>query len=130
MEIGKKKAAALGVLTVLPAAWLVLSVAMFLALVVWGSLSSSGPVVDFPDDCLFTVLFFGHLAAALLVCALVAFYVVHLFRTPLVANDMKGFWAVVIFLGSVFSMPIYWRLYVWKPLLGPTDGRASSAAAD
>ena len=130
MEIGKKKATALGVLTVFPVAWLVVSVAMLLAMAVRDSPVTVGPMSDAPGVCLFAVFFFGHLATALLVCALVVFYIVHLFTTPLVPNDMKGCWAVVIFMGSIFSMPIYWRLYVWKPLLRPTEGPASSAAAD
>ena len=27
---------------------------------------------------------------------------------------MKALWAIVLFLGNIFAMPVYWYLYIWK----------------
>ena len=45
--------------------------------------------------------------------ALLAFYIVHVFRTDRVPADKKALWAVVLFLGNMFAMPVYWYLYIW-----------------
>ena len=47
---------------------------------------------------------------------LVASYLVYLFRTKHVASDRKALWAVVLFLGNMFAMPVFWFIYVWRPL--------------
>ena len=33
-----------------------------------------------------------------------------------VPQDKKALWAVVIFMGNALAMPVYWYLYIWKPL--------------
>ena len=46
--------------------------------------------------------------------ALIASYIVYLFKTDYVPSDKKALWAVVLFLGSIFAMPVFWFLYVWN----------------
>lgn len=48
--------------------------------------------------------------------ALVAIYIFYLFRTDVVPQDKKALWAVVLFLGNMISMPIFWYLYIWKKI--------------
>jgi len=57
-----------------------------------------------------------HIATMLEIMGLLVVYIVHLFKTDRVPKDQKALWAVVIFLGSVLAMPVYWYLYIWKPL--------------
>jgi len=61
-------------------------------------------------------LFAAHLFTMLDVFALLAIYIVHLFKTDAVAQDKKALWAVVLFMGNMIAMPVYWYLYMWKPL--------------
>ena len=46
--------------------------------------------------------------------ALAAIYIFYLFKTDVVPQDKKALWAVVIFLGNMISMPIFWYIYIWK----------------
>lgn len=55
-----------------------------------------------------------HLLTMLLIMGLTIFYIVNVFRNPRVEKDQKALWAIVIFLGNMIGMPIYWYLYVWK----------------
>jgi hypothetical protein len=50
----------------------------------------------------------------LLIFALVGVFVFHLFRTDRVDSDKKALWAVVLFLGNMMALPIYWYLYLWR----------------
>jgi hypothetical protein len=54
-----------------------------------------------------------HLGVMLLMFALLAFYVVFLFKTTAVRADLKALWAVVLFFGGPIAMPVFWYLYVW-----------------
>lgn len=50
-----------------------------------------------------------------LVVGLLIYYIRHLFKTKLVPNDMKALWAVVLFLGNMIAMPVFWYHYIWTP---------------
>ena len=57
-----------------------------------------------------------------LIVGLLVFYITHLFRTDSVANDKKALWAIVLFLGNVIAMVVYWFLYIW-----PSGSRSNNA---
>jgi hypothetical protein len=44
---------------------------------------------------------------------------VNVFRNERVNNDKKVLWAVVLFMGGMIAMPIYWYLYIWRDEKGP-----------
>ena len=55
-----------------------------------------------------------HILTMLLIMGLTVFYIVDVFRNNRVEKDKKALWAIVIFLGNMIGMPIYWYLYIWK----------------
>ena len=80
----------------------------------------------------FVVLFPLHFLTMLLIIGLTIFYIVNVFGNDLVDKDKKALWAVVIFMGSMFAMPIYWYLYIWRESAGagsPTPSTLDSANA-
>jgi hypothetical protein len=64
----------------------------------------------------FNVLFRVHIAAMVLIWTLIASYIIYIFRTEHVPKEKKALWAVVLFMGSIVAMPVFWVIYVWKPL--------------
>ena len=63
---------------------------------------------------LFMIIFPLHFLTVLLVLGLTAFYMVNVFRNDRVEKDKKVLWAVVLFMGNMIAMPIYWYLYIWR----------------
>jgi hypothetical protein len=61
----------------------------------------------------FESLFRFQLVSMLIMLAVLVFYIVHLFNTNRVPADKKALWAVVLVLGNLFAMPVYWYWYVW-----------------
>jgi hypothetical protein len=55
-----------------------------------------------------------HILTILLSIGLMIFYMVNVFRNDRVNKDMKVLWAVVLFMGAIIAMPIYWYLYIWR----------------
>lgn len=96
----------LGIVTLLPLA--------YMAGFMWMVLSSIRTEVPPFDVDQFHVLFAMHLGMMALVFGLLVFYIVHLFRTSAIRNDMKALWAVVLFFGNMPAMIVYWYLYVWR----------------
>jgi hypothetical protein len=73
----------------------------------------------------FVVFIALHLLTMLWIMGLTVFYIVNVFRNDRVDKDKKVLWAVVIFLGNMIAMPIYWYLYIWKEV--PADGLPHSS---
>jgi hypothetical protein len=70
-------------------------------------------------------LLFGlHCLTMASMVALLAVYISDLFRNPRVRPDQKTLWAVVLFLGNIIAMPVYFSLYIW-PEPGPDVPAAS-----
>ena len=68
----------------------------------------------------FLILMVFHVFTMLETFGLIAFYIYNLFHTDRIAGDKKALWAVVLFMGNVIAMPVYWYLYIWKEK--PEDG--------
>ena len=102
--------------------WLVLTLLPF-ALAVY-VIAFAVPPTNSEEARAYSVLVFS-LGAAIVVGGwlLVASYMVYLFKTRHVPSGKRFFWAAALFIGNVFVMPIFWLLYVWRPL------RLSSHAA-
>lgn len=66
-----------------------------------------------------------HFLTMLEIFVLLVIYIVHVFKTERVPQDKKALWAVVLFLGNMIAMPIYWYLYIWKQ---PEESKLEQAA--
>lgn len=108
MRLTKHTSVLLFVATLLPLAYLCFFVFSIFFFVI------SGPNSDPLGDRIW-VLFLIHIACMFWVWGLLAFYLVHLFKTDVVAKEQKALWAVVLFLGNMLAMPVYWYLYIWRP---------------
>jgi hypothetical protein len=72
-----------------------------------------------------------HLFTMLWIMGLTVFYMVNVFRNDRVDKDKKVLWAVVIFMGNMIAMPIYWYLYIWKEAhAGSLPSQSSLGSAD
>lgn len=60
------------------------------------------------------IIFPLHFFTMVEVLVLLVVYMTHLFKTDRVSQDKKVLWAVVLFLGNIIAMSIYWYLYIWK----------------
>jgi len=99
----------LGVATFWPCAYMVLFFLFIISTILFGG-GGSGTGVP----AAFAVIFTLHLLTMLIITGLTIFYIVDVFKNIRVEKDKKVLWAVVIFLGNVIAMPIYWYLYIWK----------------
>ena len=84
----------------------------------------AGPPVSF------MIIFPLHLLTMLWIMALTVFYIVNVFRNERVEKDKKVLWAVVLFMGNLIAMPIYWYLYIWKEPAVSLAGPASLNSGD
>lgn len=45
---------------------------------------------------------------------LLLFYMIYLLKNNRIQNKKKTLWAVILLLGFVFTMPVFWYLYIWR----------------
>lgn len=62
-------------------------------------------------------------ALNVLVLALLVSFLVYLFRTEHVRTGYKALWAVVLFLGNIVAMPVFWYVAVWRPTRAESSAR-------
>jgi len=75
----------------------------------------------------FLTVFAMHFLTMLIMLGLTVFYIVYVFRSDRVAQDKKALWAVVIFLGNMIAMPIFFYLYIWRdPEIPPAGAPAET----
>jgi hypothetical protein len=125
MTLSRPLALLVGVLTLWPVVYLLLFfgfVATSFLWVAWtdGPTAGHSPVLPLAVS----LLFGAHFATILLMFVLIAFYIAYLFKTDRVPQDKKALWAVVLFLGNMLTMPVFFYLYVW-PSHRPTTSRST-----
>lgn len=101
----------LGLATLWPFIYMILFVAFVFSMILWAP-SSEGQKSGVPLS--FAVFMVFHVLTMLWMVGLTIIYMVDVFRNERVEKDYKVLWAVVIFMGNMFAMPIYWYLYLWR----------------
>lgn len=109
--MSKGKAITLAVFTVWPLLYFILFFCIMFGLVMsdFSGEHSSGPPL-----AAFKIIFILHILPILDGFVLIVIYMVYLFKSDRVAQDKKALWAVVLFLGGMIAMPIFWYLYIWR----------------
>jgi hypothetical protein len=74
----------------------------------------SAPAPNSGVPASFLVLMLAHVGTMFVMIGLLIFYIVHVFKNPAITGDRRALWAVVLFLGGIVAMPVYWFLYVWR----------------
>ena len=119
MPVSRPIAALVGFLTVWPLLYMFIFFAFVLTSFSWPT-RVNGPGGPF---AMFSIVMVAHLGTMLIIMALLVFYIVHVFKNPALTGDRRTLWAVVLFMGSIIAMPIYWFYYVWhEPVLAPPPG--------
>lgn len=120
-RMSRQKAIVLAIFTVWPFLYMLFFMCTIFGLMMsgfGGSSDSSGP------PAILLVLFPLHFLTMLEIIVLMVFYIVDVFKTDRVPQDKKALWAVVLFLGNIIAMPVYWYLYIWKPIGPGIDSHA------
>ena len=122
--MSRGKAIALGVFTAWPLVYVIVFVAIMFTDFV-ADFSGWGPGTDRP--LMFRIIFPLHLLTMLELWGLLLIYILYLFRTDRVARDKKALWAVVLLLGNMVAMPVFWHLYIWRRPDRERPGPAASS---
>ena len=115
MRIGKPLAVVIGLFTIWPIIYILLFLAFFVFMAF--TIFQHAPQLQ-PDPGFFPYIVIPHVGTMLLMFALAAFYIVHVFKNPALKDDRRVLWAVVLFMGLPFSAPVYWWLFIWRPARG------------
>ncbi len=106
--MSKAKKILLGLFTIWPIIYMFLFFALAISMIFTVDSSSN----QIPPALL--LIFPLHLLTMLLIVILMIIYIRDVFKSGHIAQDKKTLWAVVLFLGNMIAMPIYWYLHIWK----------------
>ncbi|MGD8998807.1 MAG: hypothetical protein PVF75_00210 [Granulosicoccaceae bacterium] len=103
----------LGLLSIIPLLYFI-GFFVFTFSMVFGAMMP--PFAESPElaNDWFLKLFIAHLATMLLIMALIVTYLVVLFRSTSIEQNMKILWTILLLFFGVFAFPVFWYLYIWR----------------
>ena len=131
--MSRRKAIVLGIFTAWPFLYGLAGTCLSLATQMgWAFSGRPNPDLAFTmwlaDSLAFQIV---HSLSLLSIVVLLAIYIVFLFKTDRVRQERKALWVIGFFLFHVFTMPLFWYLYVRKDLSQstPDEGTEREQAA-
>ena len=67
-----------------------------------------------PDESLLVIVGAVALGVGALTLGLIVYYIVHLYTKSGLPGPMRALWLVLLVFMNLFTMPLYWLLYVWS----------------
>lgn len=119
----------LGIATIWPVVYMFLFMASIFSLVIFSGLRDGGPPIGGPNppgSILFPIGFMGlmavHMLTILGTLALTVFYIIRVFKTERLDQNMKIMWMLLLFFVGMIAQPVFWYLYVWRDMPELTQG--------
>jgi hypothetical protein len=109
----------LGIATIWPIVYMFLFIGAIFLLVLFSGLQDGGPGAgSHPPSLLFPFGFMGlmvvHMVTILGTLALTVFYIIRVFKTERLDQNMKIMWMLLLFFMGMIVQPIFWYLYIWR----------------
>jgi hypothetical protein len=108
---GKSGKIIMGILTFLPAFYLILFATFFYGIAIW-MIPGMGSKCEIPMFIAYLIPV--HFLVVIIALVLVFYYIFNAAGSKLVDKDIKPLWIAGLLLGNVIIMPVYWYLYIWK----------------
>jgi hypothetical protein len=116
MKLGTRGKVLLGVVTLWPALWLIVGIAIALLGVLYAPEGELPMPFNMLGGLAYMVVM---LTLPILVPALVVFYLVYVFRKPGLSGVERALWTVAVVAGSVIAMPVFFYLHILRDAAPP-----------
>jgi len=101
-----------GFLTIWPLIYFIFFV-LFIYFQFTKAFSTNPPSTDILDGWL-PGLFLVHFITIFLIIGLIISFIRNANRNKLIAKSDRLAWAIMLFIGNMIALPIYWYSYIWK----------------
>ena len=116
----KSRKVLLGIATIWPIVYIFLFIASIFSVILFAGIRGGGPpFAGLPPGSMllplgFMGLFAVHLVTILGTLALTVFYIIRVFKTERLDQNMKIMWMLLLFFAGMFAQPVFWYLYIWR----------------
>lgn len=110
----------LGIATIWPIVYMFLFMVGIFSVMIFAGLQGNppNPGPPAPGSLLFPLgfmaLFAVHMVTILGTLALTVFYIIRVFKTERLDQNMKIMWMLLLFFVGMFAQPVFWYLYIWR----------------
>jgi hypothetical protein len=114
----------LGIATTWPIVYVLLFVVAILSVIIFAAANPGPPDPGgtAPGSLLFPVGFMGffviHMLTIVGSLALTVFYIIRVFKTEQLDQNMKIMWMLLLFFMGMLAQPVFWYLYIWREAPG------------
>jgi hypothetical protein len=79
----------------------------------------------------FVALFAAHMFTILLIMGLMPLYIILAVKSDRLDQTTRIIWIILLCMMSMFAMPVYWYLYIWRdPPVGPANESVAQPAGE
>ena len=133
----KSRKVLLGIATIWPVLYICLFMGSLFLVFIFAGMRGDPPLPnpEAPGSMLFPlgfVSFFAvHMLTILGTLALTVFYIIRVFKTERLDQNMKIMWMLLLFFMGMVAQPVFWYLYIWRdaPELTAPENRPGLASA-
>jgi hypothetical protein len=110
----------LGIATIWPIIYLLFFFVVIFSVIIIAGLNPGPhvPVDNSPASILFPVGFMAiaviHMLTIMGSLAMTVFYIIRVFKTEQLDQNMKIMWTLLLFFMGVMVQPVFWYLYIWR----------------
>ncbi len=113
----------LGIATIWPIVYLVLFVVLVFSVFLAAGLNPGPHAPGDPSGSVFFPLgfmafFILHMLTIMGSLALTVFYIIRVFKTEQLDQNMKIMWTLLFFFMGMLAQPVFWYLYIWRAAPG------------
>jgi hypothetical protein len=112
--MSRARARWMGLLAILPLVSMALMFVAFFAIFASGMVRQGAP----PNEPPLAIFAMFPLQCVVMIAWItgIVLYVMDVFRNPHVPENLRPVWVLLFFFMGMFTVPVYWFLYVWQPL--------------
>ena len=117
MRVSRPVAAVVGVATIWPVIYAGVFITLLLTMALGLASDQAAAGGSRPPENLerlFSLLLVGHVGTMIVTTGLLVFYIVHVFKNSALSDNTRILWTIIILMGNVVAMPVYWYLHIWK----------------
>lgn len=114
----------LGIATIWPIVYIFLFSVVIVSVLIVAAPNSSPQALGegSPGSILFPIGFMGffvlHMLTIMGTLALTVFYIIRVFKTEQLDQNMKIMWMLLLFFMGMLAQPVFWYLYIWRDAPG------------
>ncbi len=102
-----------GIFSIWPICWMILFMCGVLGMFLLSGVQQSDELSPIAAIIIGFIVFF-HFATIIEIWVMIILYIIRILKDESIEQNNKILWVLLIFIGNIIAMPLFWYLYIWQ----------------